>query len=217
GNPEDLKRHLICIQRADGKILWNRAVEGAAAIPFGGFQSLHGYSSSTPATDGKLVFVFFEKEGVFAFDFDGQQVWHSSVGQLTHSWGSGTSPVLYENLVIVNACVEDGALVALDRKTGKEVWRARGMQESWSTPLLVGAPGGKRELVVSVEESLLGFDPSNGEKLWQCRGIQDYVCPSTVAAGDTVYAIGGRRKKTRAGQLGGPRRGGPPWGPKTAS
>ena len=139
GNPDNLKRHLLCIQRMDGKINWDRTVNGAAAIPFDGFQALHGYASSTPATDGTLVYVFFEKEGVFAFDYSGQQVWRSSVGEQTHSWGSGTSPVLYENLVIVNASVEDGSLVALDRKTGKEAWRARGMQESWSTPLLVGA------------------------------------------------------------------------------
>ena len=77
------------------------------------------------------------------------------------------------------------------------------MQESWSTPLLVGTPGGKRELVVSVEESLLAFDPGSGDKLWQCRGIQDYVCPSAVAAGDTVYAIGGRQNTALAVKVGG--------------
>src|SRR5262245_17054074 len=126
GNPGTLKRHLICLQRADGKILWDRTLSGAAEIPFSGFQALHGYASSTPATDGTLVFVFFEKEGVFAFDFNGQEVWRSRVGQQTHSWGSATSPVLYENLVIVNASVEDGSLVALDRKTGKRAWRASG-------------------------------------------------------------------------------------------
>ena len=75
GNPDNLKRHLLCIQRMDGKINWDRTVNGAAAIPFDGFQALHGYASSTPATDGTLVYVFFEKEGVFAFDYSGQQVW----------------------------------------------------------------------------------------------------------------------------------------------
>jgi hypothetical protein len=69
--------------------------------------------------------------------------------------------------------------------------------------LLVEAAGGKRELVVSVQGSLLGFDPGNGEKLWQCRGVQDYVCPSTVAAGDTVYAIGGRQSTALAVKVGG--------------
>jgi outer membrane protein assembly factor BamB len=63
GNPQDLKRHLLCLQRAGGKLLWDQSVNGAAAVPFSGFQSLHGYASSTPATDGTLVFVFFEKEG----------------------------------------------------------------------------------------------------------------------------------------------------------
>jgi outer membrane protein assembly factor BamB len=203
GNPDNLKRHLLCIQRMDGKILWDRTVNGTAEVPYSGFQALHGYTSSTPATDGTLMYVFFEKEGVFAFDYSGQQIWRSSVGQQTHSWGSATSPVLYENLVIVNACVENGSLVALDRKTGKEVWRVRDMEESWSTPLLVAPTGGKPELVVSVEGSILAFDPGNGEKLWQCRGIQDYVCPSAVAAGDTVYAIGGRQNTALAVKVGG--------------
>jgi hypothetical protein len=203
GNPSDLKRHVLCLNRADGRIVWDRAVEGAAAIPFQGYQARHGYASSTPATDGTMVYVFFEKEGVFAFDFDGKQVWHAAVGQRTHNWGSGTSPVLFQDLVIVNASVEDRSLVALNKQTGQEVWRARGMQQSWSTPLLVNVSDGKQELVVSMQGSLLGFDPASGEKLWQCPGVPDYVCPSVVADGDVVYAIGGRRSTAIAVKAGG--------------
>ncbi len=203
GEPAELKRHLLCLSRADGRILWDRAVQGAAAVPYGGFQARHGYASSTPATDGAHVYVFFEKEGVLAFDFDGKQVWQADVGQQKHNWGSGTSPVLFENLVIVNASVESRSLVALDKTNGKEVWRARGMQSAWNTPLLATLPDGKQELVVSVQGSLLGFDPASGERLWQCPGIQDYVCPSVIAEGDTIYAIGGRRNTAVAVKAGG--------------
>lgn len=203
GDPADLKRHLVCLNRDDGRIIWDRTVDGAAAISFQGFQARHGYASSTPATDGTLVYVFFEKEGVFTFDYDGKQVWQSDVGNRTHNWGSGTSPVLFKNLVIVNASVEDRSLVALDKQTGKEVWRARGIQQSWNTPLLVTVADDKQELVVSVMGSLLGFDPATGERLWQCPGVQDYVCPSVVAAGDTVYCIGGRRATAIAVKAGG--------------
>jgi hypothetical protein len=203
GEPADLKRHLLCLNRADGKILWDQTVDGAAVTPFQGFQARHGYASSTPATDGTLVYVFFEKEGVFAFDFDGKQVWRADAGSRTHNWGSGTSPVLFEDLVIVNASVEDRALVAFQKQTGKEVWRTRGMQQSWNTPLLVRVSDTKQELVVSVQGSLLGFDPATGKRLWLCPGVQDYVCPSVVAEGDTVYAIGGRKSAAVAVKAGG--------------
>ncbi len=67
----------------------------------------------TPATDGKHVFVFFGKSGVFKFDLMGKQLWHADVGSKTHGWGCGTSPVLFENVVIVNASVESGSLVGI--------------------------------------------------------------------------------------------------------
>jgi len=196
GNQADLKRHLLCLNRADGKLVWEETVAALAAVRFGGFQARHGYASSTPATDGERVYVFYEKEGVLAYDFAGKQLWQSDVGQRTHNWGSGTSPVLYKNLVIVNASVESGSLVALDRSTGHEAWRAGGIRQSWNTPLLVEVAGGKQELVVSIQGSLLGFDPETGERLWNCPGIQDYVCPSVVAQDGVVYAIGGRRGGT---------------------
>ena len=162
-------------------------------------------------TDGKQIFVFFGKEGVFAFDMDGRQIWQADVGTGTHGWGSGTSPILYEDLVIVNASVESGSLLALDKKTGREVWRADGMSRSWNTPLLVTLDGGKQELVLSVKDSLLAFDPATGKQLWDCEGIHDYVCPSVVAKDGVVYAIGGRKKTAVAVKAGGRGRVEPLW------
>jgi outer membrane protein assembly factor BamB len=197
---KDLKRHLLCIDRKKGTILWDKTVD--AKLPetkYGGFIALHGYASSTPATDGKLVYVFFGKTGVFAYDFQGKQVWQADVGNRIDGWGSATSPVLYKNLVIVNASVESGALVALDKKDGKEVWKCPGINRAWNSPVLVDVKNGKQELVVRIPRSILGIDPATGKKLWHFDGFEDgYVCPTVVARDGVVYSLGGRFEGTAA-------------------
>ena len=80
-------------------------------------------------------------------------------------------------MVIVNASVESGSLVAIDKASGKEAWRAEGMDSSWNTPHLVDAPDGKQELAVSIRKFILGFDAETGKELWRCEGIPDYICP----------------------------------------
>ena len=136
------------------------------------------------------MYVFFEKSGVFCFDLDGNQLWRASVGDRTNGWGSGCSPLLHKNLVIINASVESGSLVALDKKTGDEVWRAKGIGSSWNTPLLV--PGKERtELIVSIANHIVSVSPDTGEELWRAEGVHRYVCPSVVYKDDVVYAIGG--------------------------
>src|SRR5262249_28142432 len=149
----------------------------------------HGYASSTPVSDGKTVYVFFGVSGVHAFDLDGKPRWDASVGKGTNGWGSGTAPILYKDLLIVNASVESGALVALDKNTGKEKWRAEGISESWSTPVLVDVPKGQTELVVSGSHKVLGFDPETGKELWHADSFNWYVCPSVVAHDGVVYAL----------------------------
>jgi outer membrane protein assembly factor BamB len=183
--------------------MWEKTIASPAEVPFRRFQARHGYASSTPVTDGERVYVFFEKEGVFAFDFAGKQIWQANVGDKTDNWGSATSPVLYKNLVIINASVESGALIALDKSTGDEVWRTPGMRRSWSSPVLVDVNNGQQEVVISIQGSILGFDPENGEQLWKCTGIHDYVCPSVVAENEIVFAIGGRRGECVAVKAGG--------------
>jgi outer membrane protein assembly factor BamB len=192
GAMEQLKRHLLCLDAGDGKMLWTKDI--ASELPEqGNIREGHGYASSTPATDGERIYTFFGKSGVFAFDLDGKQLWQADVGTELNGWGSAASPVLSGNLVIINASVESGALVALDKKTGKEVWRARGMRESWNTPILVPTEGGKTELVVAIMGKVLGFDPATGEALWSCAtDIPWYMVPSLVANDGIVYCIGGR-------------------------
>jgi outer membrane protein assembly factor BamB len=189
------------VNRADGKIVWDREIE--PTLPEKERIRDHGYAGPTPACDGDSIYAFFGKSGVVKLDMDGKVLWRKSVGEGLHGWGCGTSPVLYKNLVIVNASVESRSLVALDKATGDEAWRARGMNASWNTPHLVSLPGGKQELVVSVKDKILAYDPATGKELWNCEGIHDYVCPSIVSNDGIVYAIGGRRSQAVAVKAGG--------------
>jgi outer membrane protein assembly factor BamB len=192
GDQGKLRRHLLCIDAKSGDVLWQREV--AARLPetrYGGFIAEHGYASSTPATDGERVYVFFGRSGVLAFDLEGRPLWQTRVGDALNGWGSAASPVLYKGLVLVNATVESGALVALDRRSGKEVWRARGLLDTWSTPVLAAAGGG-HEVVLNAPGALLGFDPETGRKLWECTTAEGSAATSTPVTRDgIVYAMGG--------------------------
>ncbi len=201
GAMEDLRLHVVCADGATGKILWDKKIK--PTLPESTRVRDHGYSAGTPATDGKHLYIFFGKSGVFKFDLDGNQIWRTSVGTKTHGWGSGTSPVLYEDLVIVNASVESGSLVAINKETGKEVWHSGGMNMSWNTPHLVTTADGEQELAVSVKNWVLGFDPKTGKELWRCAAIPDYICPSIVSQEGILYALGGRSSKAVAIRSGG--------------
>jgi len=192
GDMANLKRHLICLNPADGKIVWDTQVP--AALPEQErIRENHGYASSTPVADNERIYTFFGKSGVFAFDHNGKQLWHAKVGDKLNGWGSATSPVLYKNLVVVNASIESDSLVALDKQTGKEVWRAGGVTESWHAPSFVGTPDSKSEIVIARNGQVLGFDPENGAALWNAKtGIPWYMCPTPVAEDGIVYVIGGR-------------------------
>ncbi len=201
GTMDDLTLHLIGLDDKTGKILWDKQIK--PTLPESKAVRDHGYAAATPITDGKHLYVFFGKSGVFKFDLDGKQIWQTSVGTKTHGWGSGTSPVLYEDLIIVNASVESRSLVALSKETGQELWRAEGMDSSWSTPHLVKTADGKQELAVTVKNWILAFDPKTGKELWRCAAIPDYICPSIVSHDGILYALGGRSSKTVAVRSGG--------------
>jgi outer membrane protein assembly factor BamB len=190
GSMEQLTRHVLALSRRDGQLLWRK--DFPAVLPEQESVRDHGYASSTPLADGERLYVFFGKSGVIALDYDGRQLWHTDVGSGLNGWGSASSPVLVGELVIVNASVESDSLVALNRKDGKVVWRARGMRETWNTPILVEV-GGRTELVVAIMGKILGIDPQSGENLWSCdTDIRWYMVPSLVAEEGIVYCVGGR-------------------------
>jgi outer membrane protein assembly factor BamB len=207
GDQKKLKLLLVCVDRAKGTVAWQKEIEPKLPeVPWTDFIREHGYASSTPATDGERVYAFFGKSGVVAFDLQGKQLWQASVGTRTDKWGTAASPILHANLVIVNAAIESGALVALDKLTGKEMWRTPGMGKSWSSPLLVETVDGKHEVVVSLLGKVAGYNPETGKELWHCTGIGraggfGYTCSTPVARAGIVYAIGGGGPTAQAAAL----------------
>ena len=191
GTQADLRRHVICVERTSGKVLWQRELE--AKLPEEERIRDHGFAASTPACDAAGVVVFFGKTGVIAFDHEGHEKWRADVGSKTHGWGSSASPVLYRNLVLINASVESESLRALDRRTGREVWSVEGIKESWNTPVIAKSSSGREELLVAMQGSLRAYNPETGEQYWTCKtDITWYMVPSVVCHGGRVYCLGGR-------------------------
>ncbi len=209
GDQSQLKRHLIAVDRKSGEILWNQAVP--AVLPedrFGGMFAENGYATHTPVSDGEKVYVFFGKSGVLAFDLDGKQLWQTSVGTRLdrRGWGSASSPILYDNLVIVTAAAESNALVALDKLTGKVVWReeADGFASTWGTPVLVKVDDERTDLVLAVPGEIWAFNPSTGKFVWYATGTSsDSMCSSVVAHDNVVYSVEGRSGGSIAVKAGG--------------
>jgi len=198
GDQKKLLLRVLCIDRATGKFIWNNAVE--PRLPETEYEgarvNLHGYASATPVTDGDAVYAFFGKSGMLKYSLDGKLLWQAYVGSEVdkHNWGSGASPILHKNLVIVNASVESQSIRALDKATGEEVWRVEEIIDSWSTPLVVSPADGGEELIVVERFRVLGLDPATGKKLWFCNKASDYVCPSIIAHNDIAYVINSRSK-----------------------
>ncbi len=190
------KKHtfkVIALDRDSGKVLWQAvAFEGT---PYDDRHRKSSYAASTPATDGKMVYAFFGSEGLYAYDFKGKLAWKADLGKIgTVGMGTGTSPILFENLVIVQADEENATasyIVAFDKKTGKEVWKTpRKVQVSWSTPLLVKTAR-RAELITSGTESIISYDPATGKELWTHKGVESNAIPSPVANSEMVYLVAG--------------------------
>lgn len=205
GDMSRLTRHAICLDKRSGRILWNEQIRtDLPNKPYTGtYITMHGYASSSAVTDGKGVFFFMANAGVHAFTMDGRKGWDVSVGEKAHDWGGGSSPILYGDLLIVNAALESDQLLALDCRTGKTVWSARGFPASWNTPAIVKVDG-RDELVVSSNGKLRAFDPKDGRELWTCRGIgAAELCPSIVAHDGVIFVIGHPGGKAMAVKAGG--------------
>ena len=192
-----LKRHLVCVERKTGMIVWDRAVK--ADLPedpwSGAGVPSHGYASHTPTSDGNHVFVFFGKTGVLAFDMDGNQKWKVNVGKESsdREWGSSSSPILHEDSVIVTASDESEALIALDKSTGQEKWRqeAEMLDSIWGTPAIAKAPNGP-EVVLAVPGEIWGFNAETGKLRWYSPGNEG-ASHSVVISDDVAYSVGGGR------------------------
>jgi outer membrane protein assembly factor BamB len=190
GEQKDLKRHLICFDKT-GKQLWEKTIP--AKLPEEDSIRDHGFAGNTPAADKDMVICFFGKSGVFAFDHTGKELWRADVGDKTHGWGSAASPVINKDLVFINASVESDSLIALDRKTGKQKWKAPKIHEAWNTPVVIENVNNKPELIIATQGSVHAYNPDNGKPLWTCAtDITWYMVPSVVAHEGIIYCLGGR-------------------------
>ncbi|MEK6304566.1 MAG: PQQ-binding-like beta-propeller repeat protein [Acidobacteriota bacterium] len=185
---------VLCLDRETGKVLWERtAYEGTV---FDDRHRKNTFASATPVTDGKYVWALFDAEGLYCYDFEGKLVWKTSLGKIAKmGMGNGMSPVLFEKLVILQCDQEDGGpgsfIAALDKLTGKEVWRvARTQRKTWATPVLVRSPQ-RTELIASGAESIVSYDPATGKELWHCEGTVSHAIPSAVTGHGMVFVSGG--------------------------
>jgi outer membrane protein assembly factor BamB len=184
---------VICLSRETGKILWEQtSFEGT---PYDDRHRKSSFASSTPATDGKYVYAFFGSEGLYAYDMKGKFAWKADLGKLaTAGMGTGTSPILYDNLVIVQCDEENGErsfIVGINKKTGKEVWRTpRKVQVSWATPLLVRTTN-RAELITSGNKAVIAYEPATGTELWRHKGVDSNAIPSPVANNEMVIISAG--------------------------
>jgi outer membrane protein assembly factor BamB len=189
------KKHtfkMLALDAKSGKILWERtAYEGTV------YDARHRRSSfagPTPVTDGNLVFAYFGPEGLYAYDSLGNLAWKIVEKFPTLGLGTGTSPILYRDLVIIQRDEDNGdhsAIVAYDKKTGKEVWNAkRTVEISWGTPVLVES-GGRTELVTNGSEVIIAYDPATGKELWQTKGVQSNAIHTPLVGHGLVIVTAG--------------------------
>jgi outer membrane protein assembly factor BamB len=192
GGAEDLVRHVLCVEASTGKGLWDKTVE--TLLPEQPkIREDHGYTSATAVADATRVFVFFGKSGVHCFDHAGNAKWKADVGARLYGWGSAASLTLHGKLLLVNASVESGTLFALEAATGKEVWKADGIKESWHAPVITPPVSAKEQVVMAMVNELRGFDLASGRPVWNCKsGITWYMCPLPLVHDGVVYAVGGR-------------------------
>lgn len=205
GDQTKLVRHLICLDVVNGEILWQ--VDVPDETPKDKFSSWGtakaGYASGSAAVDESGVYVLFGASGVLAVDHQGAELWRANCGDEVHEYPAGNSPVIYKDLVIVNASYESGSLIALNKFDGTETWRQDGIEESWNTPVVYRSNSGEDEVAIAIKEGIVAFDPTTGDSRWNCTGFDDYICPSIIEENGILYGIGGRSSKGIAVRSGG--------------
>lgn len=204
-------RNLLALNRKSGKVLWQQT---AIECPLETKHSLNSYASSTPATDGELVYVTFLESNnekvvatnvsqprdvtlgrmvVAAYDFQGRQRWIARPGQFVSVHGYCTCPVLFENLLILNGDHDgDSYIVALDKRTGSQVWKVPRAHKtrSYVTPI-IRQFAGRTQMILSGSKSVTSYDPRTGEQIWSMDGPTEQFVASMVDNGKHVFLTAG--------------------------
>jgi outer membrane protein assembly factor BamB len=193
---------VLCLDKSTGKILWDKTAY--TGVPKIKRHPKASHANSTPAVDDKRLVAFFGSEGLYCYDLDGNQIWKRDLGVLDSGffrmpgaqWGFASSPVLYQDKVIVQCDVQKGSFVAaLDAATGNELWRTpREEVPTWSTPAIIepqpGATGpnsGVTQVVCNGWKQIAGYDLADGKLLWSMKGGGDIPVPTPIAASGMVF------------------------------
>ena len=194
---------LICFDRRTGDGLWQKEVVQA---PLEKKHDLNSFASSTPATDGELVYVTFlvpefssKKERtpgemlVAAYDFSGQQKWLVKPGRFASQHGFCSSPIIYEDLLIINGDHDgESYLVALNKKTGEQVWKVARANHtrSYVTPIIREIEG-RTQMMLSGSKAVTSYNPRTGEQVWTMRGPTEQFVASLVYNGHYLFLTAG--------------------------
>jgi outer membrane protein assembly factor BamB len=191
---------LLCLDARDGRILWNREVH--AGPPRARRHVKASQANATPVTDGKTVVALFGSEGLVAFDREGERLWRVDLGLLNpglfgdpkSEWGHASSPVIFEDLAIVQVDRhKDSFLAAYDLATGKPAWKtSRDERPVWATPTLHTA-GKRTELLVVGGVHVRSYDPRTGKELWRFKDVAEVKTPTPIASQGLLIFAGGYR------------------------
>lgn len=186
---------VICLDRRDGAIRWEKRAPAAGELE--SVHPLHNLATPSCVTDGERVVAWFGTGQVFCYDFDGEMIWERDLGEEEHAfrlrWGHASSPVLHDGLLYL-LCDHDRAacLLALDKKTGKEVWRVdRGSGlRSYSAPV-VAKVGDRFQVIVNSNPGIDAYDASTGKSVWRWEEFCKVPVPLPTVAGGVMYASRG--------------------------
>ena len=186
---------VMAIDRKTGKTVWERTAR--EVVPHEAAHNDFGtWASPSAVTDGTHLFVSFESNGIFAYDLNGKLLWEKDLGDksMRNQFGEGSTPALHgDRLVVVWDHQSGSFIVALDKRTGKELWRQqRDEIDSWATPLIV-EHGGKAQVVTGAMKRVRSYDLETGSLLWEAAGLTMNPIPSPVAGNGMVFLTSGFR------------------------
>lgn len=190
-----LQFKVFCFDRRNGSVQWHKTA--VIATPHQGTHNTNGYASASPCTDGERVYAHFGSRGLYCFTIDGELLWKRDdfpPMNTRNSFGEGSSPTLEGDKIIVPWDHEgESFLIALDKMTGKTIWKApRDSATCWSTPLVVDNAGHK-QVVMNGQKIARAYDLETGKEIWHCGGQTERPAASPVAANGIVYVGSGFR------------------------
>jgi outer membrane protein assembly factor BamB len=194
-SPVAHKYVVMALDRKTGKVVWERVAK--EETPHEASHPENGtWASASAATDGDHVIASFESRGYFAYDMNGKLIWQKDLGdkRMRNTFGEGSTPALFGNyLVIVWDHQGQSFIVALDKRTGAELWRRERKEiDSWATPLVVTV-NGRAQVVTGAMNQVVSYDLETGDVVWFTGGLTMNPIPTPVASDGMVFLTAGFR------------------------